>query len=197
MKGNRLPTLPQVLRDAITSRTTVMVTGWYRDPQRTIEVVSATAVWYHTGMPPVPIRWVLIRDPLNKFRPQAVLSTALRLSPTHIVMAFVQRWQGEVTFQEVRTHLGVETQRQWAELAIARTTPTLLGLFSVVIVCGCSVGAADGYSSAGSLVRQVDPHLCRRPGSGPGPLVATYAFFTVPERLRPRTNPTPTFRVLD
>ena len=29
-------------------------------------------------------------------------------------------------FQEVRTHLGVETQRQWSDQAIARTTPVLV-----------------------------------------------------------------------
>jgi hypothetical protein len=74
----------------------------------------------------------LIRDPQNKFRPQALLSTDLALSLAQVVTAFVHRWQVEVTFHEVRTHLGVETQRQWADLAIARTTPTLLGLFSVV-----------------------------------------------------------------
>jgi hypothetical protein len=61
-----------------------------------------------------------------------LLSTDVTLTPIQIVTWFVQRWQVEVTFQEVRTHLGVETQRQWADLAIARTTPTLLGLFSVV-----------------------------------------------------------------
>ena len=38
----------------------------------------------------------------------------------------------EVTFHEVRAHLGVETQRQWSAQAIARTTPTLMGLFSLV-----------------------------------------------------------------
>jgi hypothetical protein len=38
----------------------------------------------------------------------------------------------EATFQEARRHLGVETQRQWSELAIRRTTPALLGLFSLV-----------------------------------------------------------------
>lgn len=141
LKGNRLPTLQQVLRDATTAWTSVIVSGWYREPQRAVEVVSATAVWYHTGMPPVPIRWVLIRDPQNKFRPQALLSTDLNLSPTHIVTSFVQRWQVEVTFQEVRTHLGVETQRQWADLAIARTTPTLLGLFSVVTLLAHSLSA--------------------------------------------------------
>ena len=132
LKGKRLPTLQQVLQNAATSWASVTVAKWYREPQRGVEIVSATAVWYHTGMPPVPIRWVLIRDPQNKFRPQALLCTDLSLSPTQIVTAFVHRWQVEVTFQEVRTHLGVETQRQWADLAIARTTPTLLGLFSVV-----------------------------------------------------------------
>jgi hypothetical protein len=141
LKGNRLPTLQQVLQDKTTSWTTVTIAQWYREPQRTVEVVSATVVWYHTGMPPVPIRWVLIRDPQNKFRPQALLSTDLNLPPTQIVTAFVQRWQVEVTFQEVRTHLGVETQRQWADLAIARTTPTLLGLFSVVTVLAHALSA--------------------------------------------------------
>ena len=139
LKGNRLPTLQQVLRDTPTSWTAVTIAKWYREPQRVVEVVSATAVWYHSGMPPVPIRWVLLRDPQNKFRPQALLSTEVTLTPIQIVTWFVHRWQVEVTFHEVRTHLGVETQRQWADLAIARTTPTLLGLFSVVTVLAHSL----------------------------------------------------------
>jgi DDE superfamily endonuclease len=141
LKGKRLPTLQQVLRDEATPWTAVTIAKWYREPQRVVEVASATAVWYHAGMPPVPIRWVLIRDPRNKFRPQALLSTDVMLTPTQIVTWFVQRWQVEVTFQEVRTHLGVETQRQWADLAISRTTPTLLGLFSVVTVLAHSLSA--------------------------------------------------------
>jgi hypothetical protein len=146
LKGNRLPTLHQVLRDPTTAWTAVTITKWYRELQRVVEVTSATAVWYHTGMPPVPIRWVVIRDPQNKFRPQALLSTDLPLSPTQIVTAFIQRWQVEVTFHEVRTHLGVETQRQWADLAIARTTPTLLGLFSVVTLLAHSLSAQHTVS---------------------------------------------------
>ena len=83
-------------------------------------------------MPPVPIRYVLIRDPLGKLAPQALLCTDLSADPVQIVSWFVLRWQLESTFQEVRTHLGVETQRQWSAWAIVRTTPALLGLFSVV-----------------------------------------------------------------
>jgi hypothetical protein len=92
-------------------------------------------VWYHTGLPAVPLRWVLIRDPLGKFAPQALLATDLTAEPHQLVEWFVLRWQLEVTFHEVRTHLGVETQRQWSDLAIGRTTPALLGLFSVVTLC--------------------------------------------------------------
>jgi hypothetical protein len=83
-------------------------------------------------LPPVPIRWVLVRDPQQRFDPQALLCTDLTQSPLRIVSWFVRRWQVEVTFQEVRKHLGVETQRQWAEQAIARATPCLLALFSLV-----------------------------------------------------------------
>jgi len=139
LKGNRLPTLPQVVRDPTTSWTSVTIAKGYHEPERIVEVCSATAVWYPTGMPPVPMRWVLIRDPLNQFRPQALLSTDLALSLSQIVTAFVQRWQREVTFHEVRTHLGLETQRQWADLAIVRTTPTWLGLFSIVTVLAHSL----------------------------------------------------------
>jgi hypothetical protein len=75
---------------------------------------------------------VLIRDPAGKFPPQALLCTALSASPQQILAWFVQRWQLEVTFHAMRAHLGMETQRQWTSLAIARTTPALLGLFSLV-----------------------------------------------------------------
>jgi hypothetical protein len=80
----------------------------------------------------VSIRWVLICDPDGKFESQALLSTDPDADPVQIVEWFVQRWQLEVTFEEARAHLGIETQRQWSDLAILRTTPVLLGLFSLV-----------------------------------------------------------------
>jgi hypothetical protein len=136
LKGRRLPTLAAVAADPSTTWTTVTVANWYggqgSPAQRTVEVVSATAVWYHTGLPPVPVRWVLIRDPQEEFDTQALLCTDLDAAPERILSRFVLRWQMEVTFQETRRHLGVETQRQWSELAIRRTTPALLGLFSLV-----------------------------------------------------------------
>src|SRR6195952_3416591 len=131
-KGARLPTLAKVLtgKDTIWHRLTVP--GWYGTGERTIEISSGTAVWRHSGLPVVPIRWVLIRDPENRFSPQALLCTDLTQKPAQIVAWFVSRWSVEVTFQETRAHLGVETQRQWSDKAIARTTPCLLALFSIV-----------------------------------------------------------------
>jgi hypothetical protein len=97
-----------------------------------VEIHSGTAVWRHAGMPVVSIRWVLLRDPHGRFDPQALLCTDQERTPLQIVGWFVQRWPLEVTFREVRDHLGVETQRQWSDKAVARTTPCLLGLFSIV-----------------------------------------------------------------
>lgn len=97
-----------------------------------MQIVSGRCVWYHTGLPVVPIQWVLIRDLQGKFVPQALLCTDLDAAPVQIVAWFVLRWQLETTFQAVRTHLGVETQRQWNDVAIVRTTPALFGLFSLV-----------------------------------------------------------------
>ena len=131
-KGKRLPTLEQVAADRQTTWQEVTVRDWYGAPQRVVEVVTGTCVWYHTGMPAVPIRWVLIRDPQEKFATQALLSTQLEATPQQILAWFVRRWQMEVTFEEARAHLGMETQRQWSEKAVARTTPCLLGLYSFV-----------------------------------------------------------------
>jgi hypothetical protein len=131
-KGARLPTLVQVAANAKTVWQHVTVHQWYGEGRRKIDIVSRTAVWRHSGQPVVPIRWVLIRDPKGKFKTQALLCTDLTVKPMQIVKWFVMRWQLEVTFREVREHLGVETQRQWSDQAILRTTPALLGLFSLV-----------------------------------------------------------------
>ena len=130
-KGKRLPTLAHVLQHPDTLWTTVSL-AWYDGQTRVMQITSASAVWFHVGKTPLPIRWVLIRDPQADYDPVALLCTDAAGDPLSIVTWFVQRWQLEVTFEESRRHLGVETQRQWSDKAIARTTPLLLGLFSWV-----------------------------------------------------------------
>lgn len=131
-KGARKPAMAQIAIDPATRWTTLQIRNWYGEMQRSIEIVSDTAVWYHSAMPVVPLRWVIIRDPLGSFKTQALLCTDLLADPQQIVEWFIQRWQLEVTHREVREHLGVETQRQWSDLAIARTTPILFGLYSLI-----------------------------------------------------------------
>ena len=129
LKGQRRPAL-QALLDLPTVSWVEVSVAWYNGATRTVELTSQTAVWYRSGQPPVPRRWVLVRDPQGEFATQALLCTDLAVDPAQILEWFVLRWQLEVTFQEVRAHLGVETQRQWSDRAIARTTPILMGLFS-------------------------------------------------------------------
>ncbi len=134
LKGARQPTLAQRLGDPTTAWESVTL-PWYGGQTATVELATGTAIWYHAGLPPVALRWVLLRDPQGEFEPQALLATDPMASATDIVCWFVCRWPLEVTFHEVRAHLGVETQRQWSDLAIVRTTPALLGLFSLVTLC--------------------------------------------------------------
>jgi hypothetical protein len=131
LKGERQPTLATRLLDPDTVWGALTV-PWYGGGTAQIEAATGTALWYHPGAPTAPLRWVLLRDPTGQFEPQALLSTDPTVSPAQIVAWFVARWPLEVTFQEVRAHLGVETRRQWSDLAILRTTPALLGLFSLV-----------------------------------------------------------------
>jgi hypothetical protein len=128
-KGKRLPTLAPVLHHPNTVWTTTAL-SWSAGKRREMQITSAGAVWFHTGKPPVFIRWVLVPDPHGDYDPIALLGTESSADPTSIVSWYLQRWQLEVTFQQARRHLGVETQRQGSEKAIGRTTPVLLGLFS-------------------------------------------------------------------
>lgn len=132
LKGKRLPTLAHVLHDATTGWRTVAERGWYGEPERVVAITSAIAVWYHSGMPPLPIRWVLVCDPQEEFDSQALLGTDVTVDPVQILEWIALCWRLEVTWQETRAHLGMETQRQWNARAIVRTTPALLGLFSLV-----------------------------------------------------------------
>jgi hypothetical protein len=131
VSGARQPTLTQRLNNPATRWRRVTIANWYGGQDRRLAIASGTALWYHPGKS-VPIRWVLVRDLAGEFEPQALLCTDLAADPVDVLGWFVRRWSVEVTFAEVRRHLGVETQRQWSDMAIARTTPALLGLFALV-----------------------------------------------------------------
>jgi len=130
-KGERLPNLATRLGDPTTAWRKATL-RWYGGEEKEVEIVSQTCLWYHRGLDPVSIRWVLVRCPDESFEPAAFFCSDASVSALEILSWYLERWNIEVTFAEVRTHLGFETQRQWSERAIERTTPCLLGVFSLV-----------------------------------------------------------------
>lgn len=133
--GQRLPNLEQVARQFNTLWQRSQV-DWYDGRRKVLDWTTGTALWYSTGTAPLPIRWVLVRDPAGKLPTRAYFSTDLEQPAPAIIADVVKRWTIEVTFEESRAHLGVETQRQWNDQAIERTTPALFGLFSLVVLLG-------------------------------------------------------------
>ena len=112
---------------------------------------------------------MLIRDPREEFETQALLCTDLDAKPERIISWFVRRWQMEATFQEVRQRLGFETQRHWSELAVRRTAPVVLGLFSLVTLFAHQVHDQEEerkHRSTSGLVREAAPDLLGRSGAG-------------------------------
>lgn len=132
-KGARQPSLANRLADPKTPWQELEIV-WYSGQKKTIEIVTDVCLWHRSGQDPLPIRWVLIRCPDESFRSQAFFCTDTGVSAKQIVLWFIARWSIEVTFEEVRAHLGFETQRQWSDKAIERTTPCLFGLFSFVVL---------------------------------------------------------------
>lgn len=133
--GARQPNLDARLADPDTRWIRKSV-AWYGGKKRAVEYITGVSLWQTPSdlKAPLTMRWVLVRDPLGKFKASAFCSTDPTLSAEDILAHYVSRWNIEVTFQECRAHLGVETQRQWNFLAIARTTPILLGLYSLVVL---------------------------------------------------------------
>jgi DDE superfamily endonuclease len=137
-KGKRQRRLQSWAERSDTPWETVEV-DWYGSQRKQLWVFSRTALWYTPRQPPVPIRYVLVADPEGKLRMEAFFCTDLEASPVEILPWVVMRWSVEVTFEEARAHLGFDTQRQWSDWAIARATPVLLALFSLVTVLALQV----------------------------------------------------------
>ena len=115
----------------------------YSGIKRLVRFVSDTCMWGADGSTPIPIRWVLIVDPTGKMDPMPLMSTDPILRPEQMIELYVDRWSIEVTFEETREHLGVETQRQWSDKAIARSTPILMGLYSQVCLMANRLGSEE------------------------------------------------------
>lgn len=148
--GQRLPNLSTIIAQPTTAWQPCAV-AWYGGGQRQVELITGTALWYSTGLAPLAIRWVVVRDSKGGLPAKAYFATDQTQTATSIVEDFVKRWNIEVTFEETRAHLGVETQRQWSDLAIERSTPALFGLFSFTCLLAHAlhpVGSLPLYQTA-------------------------------------------------
>jgi hypothetical protein len=129
-KGARQVQLTQRLEDPQTNwkKLKLMLYG----KQHLIEFVTGISLWHTPGQEPVVLRWVLVRCPQDSFEPAAFFCSDTHISARQIIVCFALRWNIEVTFEELRAFLGFETQRQWSDRALERTTPCLFGIFSLV-----------------------------------------------------------------
>lgn len=112
--------------------------------KKAVAYAMTTCLWCAQGSEPVPIRLVLLKDLSGEYEPVALMGidALFQLTAIEIIEYFIARWNQEVTHREVREHLGVETQRQWSDKAVARTTPALFALYSFIILM------IDGASKA-------------------------------------------------
>jgi len=139
-KGARQRSLASVFADPKTVWCQAEV-AWYGNGTKTIGYRTGVSLWYTPGQKPVPLRWVLVRYEETHLKTgkvrvygAAFFSSDTTHTPEEVLAGYVLRWNIEVTFEEVRAHLGLETQRHWSRQAIGRTTPCLLGLFSLVVL---------------------------------------------------------------
>jgi len=158
IKGERI-NLKKLLADQKQLWQTGLV-NWYGGEKKTVEYLSFICLWYQAGKKPIPLRIVLVKTPNGKNEAETFFSTDVELEATQIINYFVLRWNIEVTFEEVRSNLGVETQRQWSDKAIARTTPLLMSLYSLVTLVALkmnqlkplvSMNVASWYTKNGEL----------------------------------------------
>lgn len=142
LKGGQLVNFKQMLTLDNLPWKEAEITG-YSGVKRVVRYITNTCMWGADGAMPIPIRWVLVIDPTGKMDPLPLMSTDPLLTPEQIIELYVDRWGLEVTFEETREHLGVETQRQWSDKAIARSTPVLMGLYSLVCLMANRMGQQE------------------------------------------------------
>lgn len=143
--GKRLPTFKTMLEDPAIEWNTKDF-GWYGGERKKMEFLTGTCLWYSYGIRPVPITWILTREPGNNKTGAVIFSTAVDQAVEDIIESFVCRWQLEVTFEEARRHLGMETQRQWSDSAINRITPCILASFSIINLIALESLVAKGQN---------------------------------------------------
>jgi hypothetical protein len=131
VKGKELPDPAQTVRDA--PRRSLLRVAWYGGQRRRVEVVTGRGLWYRSGRPLVPVRWVFVRDRAGTHRDEYFFTTDATMSPAAVIATYTGRWNIETTFQEARSYLGLETTRGRVRNTVLRAEPGLLALYALVV----------------------------------------------------------------
>jgi len=129
-RGRKLPRPAEVVQQ--TPRPRRLDVAWYGGGRRTVDVVTGTGHWYHDGAPLVEVLWVWVHDGTGTHRDEYFFTTDVGWSAAQVIETYTGRWNLETTFQEMRSHLGLETTRGWKELTVLRVAPCLFGLYTAV-----------------------------------------------------------------
>jgi DDE superfamily endonuclease len=124
--------------------------AWYGGGRRVVEVVTGTGHWYQAGQPLVPVLWVWVRDLTGTHRDEYFFTTDVGWTAVQVIETYTGRWNVETTFQEMRSHLGLESTRGWSESTVLRVAPCLFGLYTVVALLYVTLPAR--YRRGGLLV---------------------------------------------
>lgn len=138
-KGAKLPCPAEVV-DKAKHRQRLNV-AWYGGGRRLVEVVTGTGHWYQAGQPLVPVLWVWVHDVTGTHRDEYFFTTDRGWTATQVIETYTGRWNVETTFQEMRSHLGLESTRGWSEATVLRVAPCLFGLYTVVALLYVSLPA--------------------------------------------------------
>jgi SRSO17 transposase len=129
VRGRRLACPEKVVKHAKRKKLRV---EWYGGGVREVSVVSREGGWYRGGEGLVAVRWVHVRDLTGTHRDEYFFSTDPSMTPREIIGYYTRRWSIEVTFEEMRSCLGLETTRGRTENTVLRAAPSLFGLYSIV-----------------------------------------------------------------
>jgi DDE superfamily endonuclease len=105
---------------------------WYGGGRRQVAAVTGTGHWYKGGEGLVPVRWVFVEDLTGTPRDEDFFTTDVALTPKQIIEAYTGRWAIEVTFEEVREPVGLESTRGRCARTVLRAEPGLFGWYTLV-----------------------------------------------------------------
>lgn len=158
-RGKRIGSLHEIARDPTTVWEVVEI-DWYGGERKRFEVATGTGMWSTDNQKAIRLRYVMTRDlepdAKKRMRQEVFVSTEVEQSAEQILQWYVWRWSEEVTFEESRRHLGVETGRGWTRPTLQRSTPALLGVFSIVTLVAVTQHGAGVPKDEAAWYRKSD-----------------------------------------